>query len=110
MPLPASRTPCEPDTRGCPVCGKPVEVSGMGGYCFMIDATTGEFRFGHSLCGINHHTETKRKLAEAFCVTCQRPFKDNHTLESGKVPRCGNGAGEYVRGEPVSPSREVEAA
>lgn len=71
---------------------------------------TGEFRFIHAWCGINHHTETKKKLAEGWCQTCQRPFKDNHLLMSGAVPRCADGR-EYQKGEPpVSPSREVEAA
>ena len=112
MPLPARVIACEPDDRGCFVCGKPLtreQMSDMNARKLMIDPT-GEYRYTHSHCGINHHTETKKKLAEGWCATCNMPFKDNHRLESGKVPTCRDGR-EYQKGEPpVSPSREVEAA
>lgn len=84
MHAPPIRTRLEQDTRGCPVCGKPVDVSGLTGSCLMIDET-GEFRYAHAMCGLNHHTETKKRLATVLCATCGLPLRDDHANYSGEV-------------------------
>jgi hypothetical protein len=102
MPLPASRRKCETDDRPCHVCGKPLtpaQMSDTNARKLMIDET-GEYRWTHSHCGINHHTETKKRLAATMCATCGLEFKDNHMLVSGEVPKCRDGR-EYVRGPDV---------
>lgn len=93
MPLPASRHVPEEDTRGCFCCGKPLTREQMQDEKLrqlMMDES-GEFRFVHSACTINHHVQTRVRLSEVMCATCGLVFKDNHMLESGEEPKCRDG-------------------
>jgi endogenous inhibitor of DNA gyrase (YacG/DUF329 family) len=84
MNTPPIRTAMEKDERGCPACGKPVDVSGLSGHCLMIDET-GEYRYAHTLCGVNHHTEGKKRRAKVMCATCGLPLVGDHMDVGGEV-------------------------
>lgn len=106
MPLPASRHAPEVSDGLCPVCGKPINMQDVASRKLMIDPT-GEYKYTHSHCGIDHHVQTKKRLAEVVCGTCGLVFKDNHMLISGETPLCRDGR-EFVHAEDVPdvPSRK----
>jgi hypothetical protein len=93
----------ERDRRGCPVCAEPVDLSGLNGHCLMIDET-GEFRYGHATCGLNHHTEGKKRRALVMCAQCGLPLIGDHADYSGQVitdPAAGEYVGHHVGGYAV---------
>jgi hypothetical protein len=80
---PPIRHAAEKDNRGCLVCSKPIlfgssrTLGESHTYAMAIHPVTGEWRWIHTVCGLNHHVVGRKRRALLVCANCAEPLTEH---------------------------------